>query len=487
MKFEKQVSLKWAIALVLIACLVSSSVVYYVFAVSPSSTVTISGGVYPGAPSYTVWREGDYYFAKDANGEIEYSGTNASNVVQSCFDVIDSVGGGSVYFNPTGGEFVFTNSMLIPSNLLLDFGWSRIKMADNFNFYYFTDITPPAYAMMFTNKGFPYTPIVNVTIQNGIIDGNHDGQTTCGGIIAIKPAVKVTIRNLMIEHATYDAHDAIILALCNASLIDNVKTFDSGVVDGAPIGLRGCRQIVITNCHFENEFADGIVIYKEDQHVTADVYSWDIKIIGNTFIGAGRNAIRVETGCYDIVIDGNTIYDSGKNTIYTPICDHAAIFIYGLSNFVISNNVIRRVANNQTCGVYVSGVYQNIHNVLINNNIFGGQTYCQIHVDNVTDVEIADNDFYDTATVLEKGANVNNLIVRHNVGFVTENSGTATISASTTVTFNHGLAGTPTHVTCGFKAYGYGGWKWSANSTQITITVITTGTYTFSWYAEYKP
>jgi hypothetical protein len=69
----------------------------------------------------------------------------------------------------------------------------------------------------------------------------------------------------------------------------------------------------------------------------------------------------------------------------------------------------------------------------------------------------------------------------------TYNCGTATITASTSVTFNHGLAGTPTHVECGFKTLGYGTWRWSATSTQITITVQNSGTYTFSWCAEYRP
>jgi hypothetical protein len=97
MKFEKQVSLKWAIALVLIACLVSSSIVYYVFAVSPSSAFTISGGIYPGAPSYTVWYEGGYYFAKDANGEIDYSGTNASQIINYAITATYANGGGTVF------------------------------------------------------------------------------------------------------------------------------------------------------------------------------------------------------------------------------------------------------------------------------------------------------------------------------------------------------------------------------------------------------
>jgi len=66
----------------------------------------------------------------------------------------------------------------------------------------------------------------------------------------------------------------------------------------------------------------------------------------------------------------------------------------------------------------------------------------------------------------------------------TENWGTDTISATTTKTFNHALIGTPTHVEIGWKDTGYGDWKWSATSTQITITVTTSGTYAFSWYAK---
>jgi len=47
---------------------------------------TISPGIYPGAPCYTVWREGDSYYAKNAFGAIEYSGTNASYIIQKALD-----------------------------------------------------------------------------------------------------------------------------------------------------------------------------------------------------------------------------------------------------------------------------------------------------------------------------------------------------------------------------------------------------------------
>jgi hypothetical protein len=74
-----------------------------------------------------------------------------------------------------------------------------------------------------------------------------------------------------------------------------------------------------------------------------------------------------------------------------------------------------------------------------------------------------------------------------NVGFVTENSGTATISSSTTVTFNHGLASTPMGVWASFNSTAVAGWTWTATTTQITITITPSGTYKVYWMAEYKP
>lgn len=56
----------------------------FTFAV-PSSTMYGSSGIYPGAPSYTVWREGSTYFAKDAYGALlsDAGSSNASYVINS--------------------------------------------------------------------------------------------------------------------------------------------------------------------------------------------------------------------------------------------------------------------------------------------------------------------------------------------------------------------------------------------------------------------
>jgi len=106
MKFEKKVSWKFAIALVLVASLISTTFVY-VLAVSPSSTFTITSGIYPGAPTYTIWKEGSNYFAKDANGFIGYSGIDAPTVIQSVFNLNPA----SVFFK--AGTYDISGSTVI--------------------------------------------------------------------------------------------------------------------------------------------------------------------------------------------------------------------------------------------------------------------------------------------------------------------------------------------------------------------------------------
>lgn len=89
MKVPKQVSLRH-LAIIVISTILLTSFVFYVLAATPTSTFWISSGVYPGAPSYTIWREGSNYFAKDANGQIEFSGTDADAVIEASLDTGDS-------------------------------------------------------------------------------------------------------------------------------------------------------------------------------------------------------------------------------------------------------------------------------------------------------------------------------------------------------------------------------------------------------------
>ena len=90
-----------------------------------------------------------------------------------------------------------------------------------------------------------------------------------------------------------------------------------------------------------------------------------------------------------------------------------------------------------------------------------------------------------TGTISATGGAFTSNIFKYNIGYTTENQGTATISASTSVTFNHNMVASPLTVIVSPQSTGYGTFGVTAvTSTQITITVTTSGTYVFYWYAS---
>jgi len=110
---------------------------YIGYALTPTTTFTISPGVYPGAPDYTIWKEGSNYFAKNKYGEIEFSGTDASTVIQSAIDALTSgrtwkekvVLRGQFTLNKQSGE---RYCILVPSYTILEIH-GRLSLADNQN------------------------------------------------------------------------------------------------------------------------------------------------------------------------------------------------------------------------------------------------------------------------------------------------------------------------------------------------------------------
>ena len=91
---EKQIrkSVRTALIFLAIGILLGTLIA---FASTPSSTFYLSSGIYPGAPSFTVWREGSNYFAKGANGQLSYSGTTIQ-VIQDAINVLHDADGGTI-------------------------------------------------------------------------------------------------------------------------------------------------------------------------------------------------------------------------------------------------------------------------------------------------------------------------------------------------------------------------------------------------------
>ena len=79
-----------------LVCSVSSSVITYVVAQSSLSVVTLSGGTYPGASSYTVFEDNGVFLAKSSLGSIDYSSTDAATTIQTALNLLP-LRGGTIY------------------------------------------------------------------------------------------------------------------------------------------------------------------------------------------------------------------------------------------------------------------------------------------------------------------------------------------------------------------------------------------------------
>lgn len=116
-KLPKQVSLKTTVGICLISVLLASLALYYVWAATPTATFWISPGVYPGAPSYTVWKEGSDYFAKDANGELDFTGINATKVIDDAIDALST----------SHGDILLVGNISIETGISLDQSYVSLR------------------------------------------------------------------------------------------------------------------------------------------------------------------------------------------------------------------------------------------------------------------------------------------------------------------------------------------------------------------------
>jgi hypothetical protein len=152
----------------------------------------------------------------------------------------------------------------------------------------------------------------------------------------------------------------------------------------------------------------------------------------------------------------------------------------GLNIFDGSDNVFYDVeVGYHTTGSYGIYVHTNadrasFHNPYIENVTNG-------FVNEGTTTKLQWLQYYDVTTPF---SNTGTITV---VGTPFENSGVEVIDSGTSVVFNHGLIGTPTFVTASFNDTAITGWKWTATSTEITLTLTPSGDYTVYWDAKYQP
>ncbi|MEN6293606.1 MAG: hypothetical protein ABFD07_16525 [Methanobacterium sp.] len=202
----------------------------------------------------------------------------------------------------------------------------------------------------------------------------------------------------------------------------------------------------------------GIILSVPSTYQNANNYTLNIK--GNTFkdyITAGLQ-IQYVLDKVSMVIDDN-IYDGNSEFIHLDGApsDNKCIIIknnkssgafnlYYCGDAVISDNIINSSGN----GIRI---YSTIGTNKIKNNIITASVkaiYLDFHTGDSANsnlIMITNNDLNASTQIYNKNNNYTNVIIAENRGYATENTGTATITASgTSVVVNHGLATTPTNV-----------------------------------------
>jgi len=245
-----------------------------------------------------------------------------------------------------------------------------------------------------------------------------------------------------------------VLNVCGNSL-NNV----SESLLGAGIYVDNAEQktISISNNTMENCGECGIII-KQLSTTTQNIM---INIDNNTINHVMLHGIWIQKTNASVSMNGhinnNTVLDVNQSTTSTT---NNGIFLDGASNLNVQGNIIKNITGTMYRFIRETGISDN--NYIINNTVDGFS--------------------------LAPAINGAGTIFRENKGYVTENNGTATITASaTTVSVTHGLAATPTRVqlTPTTDTTGVRYWVSAKGATTFTITINATAAsdISFDWKA----
>jgi len=384
---------------------------------------------------YVIWNEGNNYYAKNSTGSIEFSGTNASSIIQNALDSLTS---GRTWKEKVilKGNFTIDSTIKIPSFTVLNLMKAKIKLANEAN------------VNMFENKDL-VAGNSNIEIVGGILDGNKAKQSNGGHGIYLERVSESKIEDCTIKN-TYS--NGIYFNICeNNRIIKNfvTSTGDFGIL------YYDSKDAVIEQNIIDATENTGIYL----DRLSGKGYS----IISGNIV---KNVLGTDAGIFidfveKVVISDNLVYNSSKG-----------IFIFNSTNFVVANNVLH---NNTGQGIFVDA--ESMFGIISGNQVtLSGAEGIRIDDSTCTNILIISNVLHNNNPNIKNWA-TQNITIKYNTGYLTENSGTATIANTTTsVTVNHGLSTTPSSddiMVTPIESLGSASYFWvdSITSTQFTIHV----------------
>lgn len=372
------------------------------------------------AASYIIVKDGSTYYAKNGTtGQIDYSGTDAATVIQNSINTL--TGGGTISI--TTGEYTISSSIVLTQNIdLIGVGrdYDRVnatvlKLGNGVN----DDLIKISYSSGGEDQGWNQ-------ISKLSLSGNS-AQQTAGSGIYLKYARRVILEDLVI--ADFKQY-AIEMEVCEQIWINNNFLMGCGIYGSF---LNSAK---IT----ENEITAGTTNYGI---YTSGVSSGNL-ITGNDVYSC-LLGMFLYNGFTGGIITKNKVWSSEQHGIQLNVI---------ATNNTISLNIIKE--NSQQTGNVWSGIAITntvgeacLDNILIGNRLFdsqGTQTqkYGIILADDTDYTTIIGNDVRGNVQSVGMSLVGSNNLVKHNLGFTTENSGTQTCADNENIA--HGLAGTPTMV-----------------------------------------
>lgn len=445
---DRKLGLKTVFLLLVSVSALLVSVCYYTWA-NNSSTFTISQGVYPGAPSYTIWKEDSTYYAKNSFGVLTYYGTNASNVVNNAIDALPSTEGGLLHF--TSQIFYFTHSIVIErTNVHLEGEGSdntKLYLNDNSNCHLIS-ITPS------TLKNF-------ISIRHMTLWGNKDSQSgQSHGIYIYGYTGDIFLTDLYIDDFLNKGIYVLPITRVHnlwiqRNLIEGCN--EAGISLNNTVGIHFAH--IKDNYIYNNQV--GIRVYQKNGR--------GLEIEGNIIYENGQHGVLFE-GVRYATLNDNQIFDNSKDSAYTydgvylgKTGSDQTYYITINDNFITNQGF----TNYQRYGINIADLSDNLE---IQDNYLSGNSNGSINIAS------------GAATSSE---------IHGNLGFRTEYFGYATISASTEVYVAHNLVGTPVSVTLTPDNHpsGWNGIYWisNVNASHFKININQTQTLGFYWDGYYRP
>jgi hypothetical protein len=502
-KIPKTVKLKTYLLSLALVSVIFLSTIAYVFSVGGFAPPNIYLDDLPSTATYVVKTDGTYYWAVRYDGKIAFNGAVASIVIQNVFNQNPP----SVFFK-TGTYDLSGQTVTAASPIIIEgegkcssIQGGTLKIVQNSWWAYGASVSNIAF-----NSTGSIVPLWLVELNEGIIHHVSFWKTSFS---SASPSLLLTnCSSIKIDSNWFDGYNMQMIRIeGNPTVLAGSGTFcritnnDFGSVNAAFPSFTDPSDVAAIYCAgnlagfnlIDNNIAfmnpKNIFFYADDlssnqlisnNRISTGTEDWAINLHAGQNIVTGNKISAVATYGRGIQVRTGSLTQITNNEFFGM-----DIAINGsMTTSIIANNIFatyNESANPSVAINFVNCPYNNI----IGNYFYdiGSNSTTYFKDDVLSKQNQFSQNYISNATIFIIDAQTSD-VIRHNFCYITENSGTQTISGSTSVTFNHGLDGTPTHVYCGFQTAGYGSWIWSATPTQITIAVNNTGTYNFSWTAD---